>query len=174
MSKTLVTMISNSPSKYERPRILTIDECCNNGDIAALAERVLGSKDVDGYFPIWDQARVREDGTVINVRGGYTEAGPPDFDWGKPKKHHSFPDLLIAQMIEDQVKDYDVFFLSENTKMNEGGVRKLLSGNANRNPNTHLVAIYKKGNTGYPEYCEEVERMIHGWEFFAEFKEVLL
>jgi len=174
MANSLVTKISRSPSRYERPRILMIDECCNNVDIAALAERVLRSKDVDGCFPIWDQARVQEDGSVIHVRGGYAEGGSPEFDWGKPKKRHSFPDLYIAQLIEAQVKNTDVFFLSENTRMNEDGVRMLLRDNTKREPNTHLVAIYKGGKTEYPKYCEAIELMIHGWEFSAEFEEFLV
>ncbi len=174
MDKKLVTKISKSPSKYKRPRILTIDECCNNNQIIMLVEKLLAEKLVDGCFPVWDQARVQADGSVIHVRVGYAKGGPPDFDWGKPKKRHSFKDSLVAQMIEFQLKDKDVFFLSENTRMNRDGVRRLLLNSPHREPNTHLMAIYKKGKTNYSDYCEKLTQLIEDWVPVKVFQELLI
>ena len=174
MKKTLVTRVSRSPSRYERLRILAVDECCNNGEIVALAEKLLRGNYIDGCFPIWDQARVRADGTVIHVSAGYLGSVPPDFDWGTPKKHHSFPDSVVAQLVETYVKSYDVFFLSENTKMNEGGIRGLLRNASGRATDTHLVALYKKGKTEYSDYSEQVAQKIQDWVFTVDFQEVLI
>ena len=174
MKKTLVTRVSKSPSMYERPRILVVDECCNNGEIIVLAEKLLKGKFIDGCFPIWDQARIRADGTVIHVNAGYVGPVPSGFDYGVPMKHHSFPDSFIAQLVEAYVKSYDVFFLSENTKMNEDGIRKLLRDNKCRAKNTHLITLYKKGKTEYSDYIEQVTHKIQNWVFTVEFQEVLI
>jgi hypothetical protein len=174
MDEKLVTMISKSPSKYKRPRILTIDECCNNNQIILLAKKLLADKHVDGCFPIWDQARVQADGSVIHVRAGYAKGGPSDFDWGKPKKRHSFKDSLVAQMIELQVINYDVLFLSENTRMTRDGVRRLLLNSSCREPGTHLMALYKKGKTNYSNYCKKVLQIIEDWIPVEVFQEVLI
>ena len=174
MDKKLATMISKSPSKYNRARILTVDECCNNSQIVALAKKLLADKHVVGCFPVWDQLRIQSDGTVINVRAGCAYGGPPDFDWGKPKKYDSFPDSLVAQFVEEYAKNYEVFFLSENTSMNKNGVRSLLLNAPHREPNTHLIALYKKGRTNYLDYCKKVAEIIEVWVSAKIFQEVLI
>lgn len=130
---------------------------------------------VYGCFPMWDQARIRDDGTWIHVRAGVVNGFPPGEDTGKPAKHASFSDEMVAQTICAHLLSYDVVFISENTKLNEKGIRSLIRKAAiSLQGGVQLAALYKRGRTSYPEYCNKLKKKIEAWNFDTPYHEELI
>ena len=175
MPNTVQTIISKRPSPYQKPRVLAVDECCNNRHVADLARRLLDAGALSACLPIWDQARKQSDGTVIHVRAGVTGGGPPDFDWGKPLIHYSYPDKYVAILVKANTSSYDVVFVSENVKLDPRGIRKLLRSECEPlKADDHLIALYKKGKTDYEQFCQHVFDKVIAWSFETPYHEELI
>jgi len=109
---------------------------------------------------LWNQRRVRADGSIRYVLGGLQKRRVPlpasDWDWGVPEKGARWDDQMALRMLIGQFYHRSpVVLLSENTRMDRLGLRRLLRERERVAPildrriadHLSLTALFKKGRT---------------------------
>ncbi len=151
---------------------LGIDECLNRTEITDLVRSLVSSGLVHMAGPLWYQTRERDGVIVCSVPGGIDrdsmlrEPNALIPDIGVPVKHHSWSDFRVTQMLVMEFNTHDnVILLSENTRNNESGLRRILNevlapALALRPEPLSLVALFKKGKTTIADYCRRVTEFV--------------
>lgn len=156
---------------------LAIDECLNHPIVNAMVPRLCCANLVSGAGPLWNQRRIREDGTIVYAMGGVPRGTKSDhFDFGKPEKHASWDDEMVVRYLTCLLAPHDVVFLSENTRFDEFGLRKLLRDHVapTLDDRVSLTGLFRRGKTTYELYCRGVTEFLIGFGRQAGYQEFLL
>src|SRR5262245_20491016 len=155
---------------------LGIDECLNHPQVNDLRLRLHYAKLVAGSGPLWKQRRIREDGTIVYADGGgVPRLIPAGFDIGKPEKNFRWDDELIVRMLIELLRVEDVVFITENTRLDSLGLRKLLRDfGPQLDDRVSLIGLFKLGKTTYAEYCQKVIHFMVTYSRASGYREVLL
>lgn len=168
----LRTMSLRTDSERRREPYLGIDECLNRMEITELVRSLVESGLVHMASPLWYETRESDGVIVCSVPGGIdrdsTLRQPNALitDIGVPVKYRSWSDFQVVQMLVVNFITYDnLILLSENTKNNEGGLRRILNdvvapALALRPEPLCLAALFKKGKTTIADYCRRVTEFI--------------
>lgn len=176
----------STEGRREKP-FVGMDECLNRQEIIQLTRALLQRGLIDCSSPLWYEMRER-DGVIT---GSFLGGVDRDSSWHAPNpfipdigvsvKHRSWSDFRVAQMLVVQfVGGYDkVVLLSENTRNNVDGLRRLLNevvGPAlDRRPDDlSLTALFKKGKTNINDYCCAVSAYFEHGQYLRGYREVLL
>ncbi|MGE0827690.1 MAG: hypothetical protein AB7G75_37535 [Candidatus Binatia bacterium] len=172
--------------RREKP-FVGMDECLNRQEIIQLTRELLQRGLIDCSSPLWYEMRERDGVITGSFLGGVDRdsswRAPNPFipDIGVPVKHRAWSDFRVAQMLVVQfVGGYDkVVLLSENTRNNVNGLRRLLKevvGPAlDRRPDgLSLTALFKKGKTNINDYCLAVFAYFERGQYPRGYREILL
>lgn len=162
-------LIDETPSltidDLKKPPVIAIDECCDHPMIQDMAIKLLLAGYADRSTPLWNQRRVRKDGSILYVLGGLskTDIKREDCDQGVSQKGARWDDQMVLHLLLGNLYHRNpVVLLSENTKMDRFGLRRLLrevvAPALSRRADDHLaiIALFKKGKTSYEDYCRRV------------------
>jgi len=161
------SLMSSMDSNKKRELIIAVDECCNNLEVENLGISLLKKDAIHGVDPVWNQRRIRRNGSILYSVGGAIIRNDPHMDWGKPAKGVSFPDHHVLGWVLAILSRVDVILISENTRTDIHGLYRLLQNavRPNLGPPAKLVCCFKKGKTDYATYCEDVSRKVIAAEF---------
>lgn len=160
----------------EHSWFLAVDECCDHPLVRDTSSALFHADLLHGVSPVWNQRRVREDGSVCYSVGGATAQPNSQLEWGSPELGASWPDTHVILWVVGLLSVSDCIFVSENTRNDEMGVRNLLRNHVGPNiaAPVRLVGFFKKGKTSYKEYCHQLARIIASAKFKHGYHEVMV
>lgn len=150
--------------------VLALDECVNRPIIHRTVEIARKSFLAINSADLWAQLREGPDRTKV-LHMGTLDRGPrpPGSEVGPPVKHWSWPDWRIAWGALVHLHSYDrVVLLSENTRNDEGGLRRILATEIGpalemyNHGRFGMLAFMKNGKTTWKAYCEALLRRLAG------------
>lgn len=160
-----------------RPAVpmLAIDECLNHPLIEATVIQACNAGLANGAGPLWNQRRVRDDGSVCYVFGG----APRDYDSsfiGKPAKHAVWDDQKVVCCLIPQLLSNNVVLLSENIRFDKLGLRRILLNIVapKLNSTVSLTSLFKRGKTPYRDFCGKVITFLSKRHLKGGYDEILL
>lgn len=158
--------------------MIAVDECLNNKIIKATIIDLCLRDIVGGADPLWSQLREREDGELLVVSGGskVNSNNSSSFDYGIPVKHSSWNDKRVASHALQMLIHSNVILLTENTKLDKNGLRRVLRDEVEPRLEGHvsLVALFKRGKTSYEDYLSAVVNFCENEQLCGGYREVLL
>ncbi len=163
-TKNLMSGVDSNETRHLR---IAVDECSNNLEVKNLIIRLGTMGAIDGGDPVWQQRRIRTNGSSRYSVGGASVPNDPRRDWGKPAKYASWPDHHVLAWVLAILSSVDVILISENRKWDRGGLRHLLQDAVcpNLGPPVKLVCCFKKGKTDYTKYCADVFQKVKSPKF---------
>jgi hypothetical protein len=170
------SVLDNSlPDRPHEP-LLAIDECLNHPVVKSAVALACNEGLAIGADPLWNQRRVREDGSVCYVWGGVPRGFKAPFDVGKPEKHAVWDDQSVVYCLVAKLIQSNVVLLTENIRFDEFGVRKLLRDVVapKLQDTVSLTALFKSGRTSYSDYCDRVIDALRLRAFAGGYAEYLL
>jgi hypothetical protein len=178
---TVVNQHARLREPEQTPRI-AVDECLNHSEIANLVNELVKTGAVAFAFPAWYHRRIRSDGTHILAGASQTPRFlPTDYDVGSRVEKISWADDKVVEYVICTFAGTDrVVVLSENTWLNEGGLRLILREDVGPTLNQHnlrrlcLLALFRKGKRKMPEYVAAVRTTLADCSFEPGFHEILL
>ena len=162
-------------SALARAPYVGIDECCNHPLIHSISGTLLARRLAARVTPLWEERRIRTDGSALYVVGGLSKGDLPDADLGDvgvAERGARWDDQkVLAWLLGLFPAAHPVVLLTENTRMDELGLRWLLNNLVapalakRTNHHLSLSAIFKSGSTSYPSYCAGIVARLEegGW-----------
>lgn len=156
---------------------LGIDECLKRNEIFRLASDLTENNMIRSSAPLWWERRTRLDGSELYAYGGISKDNASqitllDGDLGKPVKYSSYDDSMIIDYLITHFLSYGkLVLLTENTKNNENGLRRLLDKQIHpmleefSGGKLALVVLYRTGKTDIQAYCDYVYNFIQTWQW---------
>lgn len=156
---------------------LGIDECLKRNEIFRLASDLTENNIIRASAPLWWERRTLSDGRELYAYGGVSQDNASqmvllDGDVGKPIKYSSYDDSMIVDYLITHFLSYGrLVLLTENTKNNENGLRRLLDNQIHpileefNGGKLALVVLYRTGKTGIQDYCDYVYNFIPTWQW---------
>lgn len=140
---------------------LAVDECCDNTQIRNLISSLMKLGLTLGADPLWDQQRVGPDGSMSYWLGGLSKDSAKVLgERSVPAKGFKCDDRhVVAHAVAMLFYGAPIVLLSENTRNDESGLRRLLREqigpalNSRASEGLSLTTLFKKGKTSYPDYC---------------------
>jgi hypothetical protein len=159
------SIMSHIPKFRETAPIIIVDECANHPEIDKAIQYLIKNKLALIRREAWSQLRKMSDGTFAHWEGYRRGIPLPEgFDLGVPIKGWSISDKQVIQnVIANFITADRLVFLSENTRNNIGGLKRILfeeiqpileKSNHNR---FGLLALMKKGKTKWEHYAAELK-----------------
>lgn len=178
----LRTVINADIREYDRGPHICRDECANNQIVEATIKDLTTQGLAAGSSDLWNQVRVRTDGSLVCVMGGLPSGFSfPGLDFGKPRKHASWDDELVVYLVLAHFARYTrLVLLTEDTGTDHFGLRQLLKKyvkpylSKNHLDRFSLTALFKKWRTHYPDYCRGVAGIFEEGVFKYGYSEVEL
>jgi hypothetical protein len=141
----------------DAPPYIGIDESANSpvlfDAIGQLCNRNLAS----AAGPLWNERRVRSDGSILYMVGGKSRGLPPSEFLGKPARYARWDDKKVVSWLVAHFHSHDrLVLLSENGRLDPGGLCWLLQKNvgpvlAERHRNRFsLTVLFKTGKSTSP------------------------
>jgi hypothetical protein len=177
LSELAANVVQQAAAPRPSKPYLAIDECLNHPVVNAMVPRLCCADLVSGAGPLWNQRRIREDGSIVYAMGGVPRGTKSDhFDLGKPEKHASWDDELVVHYLTCLLVPHDVVFLSENIRLDELGLRKLLRDCVapSLDDRVSLTGLFRRGKTTYQLYCHGVTEFLMGYSRQPGYQEILL
>jgi hypothetical protein len=100
----------------------------------------------------------------------------PHFDVGKPDKHASWDDEFVVHYLTCLLVNNDVVLLTENTRLDELGLRRLLRDRIGPQLDNRvsLTGLFRRGKTGYEAYCVGVIEFATNYSRQGGYHEILI
>jgi hypothetical protein len=179
--------MTRGPATERRAKpFVGVDECFNRQEIGQLTRTLLRRDLIDCSSPLWYETRENAGVVTGTFLGGvdrdsaFRGPNPLISDIGVPAKHRSWSDSRVVQLLVVHFVSYDsVVLLSENTRNDLGGVRRLLNeivgpSLAGRTDGLSLTALFKKGKTNIEKYCREASTYFECERYDPGYHELLL
>lgn len=164
----------------DRP-LIALDECSNHPLIHERMLQLVRRGQADGVLELWFNFRRIEDGTVCNFGGNSARFLRDQMDVGSAVKHISSSDSdIVYHLIAHFTNNDRLFILSENTRLNDLGLRRLLREEiapvlANYHDDRFTIgALFRRGKTPLVDYLNQVESMILSTNYPQGYKEWLI
>lgn len=166
--------------------LIAVDECFNNDAVNSLIVTICNQGLASGADPLWNQRRIRPDGSVLYVWGGLSRrhAHRRHAHLGErslPEEGFSWDDQAVLFCLCGQLcPQRPLVLLTENTANDQLGLRRLLREHvgpaidARIRDGVSLTALFKKGKTSFPEYAAQVVNLFQGQQWRAGYNEQLL
>ncbi len=145
---------------------MAVDECLNDPITIKCVHELCSKGLISGAVPLWNQIRVREDGSIFYVLGGVSKNLELPFDVGKPEKHAGWDDLKVASLLVAGLINKNVVLLTANTRRDEFGLRNILSKVVEPllDEPISLIGLFKKGKTTHAKYTKKVRSYMEKYE----------
>jgi hypothetical protein len=166
----------------DAPPYIGVDECANSpvlfNAIVQLCNRNLAS----GAGPLWNQRRVRPDGSILYVMGGLSRSWPvSDFLNSKRADHATWDDEKVVSCLLVQFHSDDrLVLLTENVRLDVGGLRSLLRSIAapvlteRHRQRFSLTVLFKSGKIDFAQYALRVTQFFEQGQFGFGYAERVL
>ena len=161
--------------------LIAFDECFNNDAVNSLIVTICNQGLASGAGPLWNQRRIRPDGSVLYVLGGLNKRHAHLDKNSVPEKGCSWDDQAVLWLLCAQLCPHrPLVLLTENTAYNQLGLRRLLREqvgpaiDARIRDGVSLTALFKKGKTSFPEYADQVMKLFRGQQWQNGYNERLL
>jgi hypothetical protein len=165
-------------AKRDRPcePLLAIDECLNHPIVKAAVLQACHAGLATGAMPLWNQRRVRADGSVCYFWGGIPRDFNAPFDVGKPEKYAIWDDQQVVYCLVAQLIVHNVVLLTENIRFDAKGIRRLLRDvvGPKLDPTVSLTGLFKRGKTSHTDYCKGMIAFLGKRKFTGGYREILL
>lgn len=171
-------LIENASKRIEEEAIdytfIGIDECFNRSEIKILVAKLLNEGLARSANSLWIEQRLLVDGSTLYAYGGVSKNDESTMvllngDIGKPVKYVSYEDLQVVDYLITHFFSYGkIVLLTENTKNNQNGLRRVLNEQIqpalveHHGDKLSLTTLFKKGKTNTDDYCSKV------YEFFEK------
>jgi len=164
------------------PPYIGVDECANSpmlfNAIGQLCNRNLAS----GAGPLWNQRRVRPDGSIVYVMGGLSRGWPvSDFLVSRRADYATWDDAKVVLCLLANFHGYDrLVLLSENVSAEVGGLHWLMKNNVEpvlaerHRQRFSLTVLFKDGRIDFAEYAARVTRFFELGQFGYGYAEWVL
>lgn len=162
--------------------LIAVDECCDHPEITSLVGQLVQCELACGADPLWNQRRISPNGSQSYWLGGRSRHIASILgDRSQPSKGFSWDDQNVVMCLVAMLfLGVPVVLVSENTKYDQLGLRRLLRENVEPALATRtrdglsLTAVFKKGKTSYQDYCALVHERFKVGEWEPGYREYLL
>ncbi|MBK7908701.1 MAG: hypothetical protein IPJ78_19430 [Gemmatimonadetes bacterium] len=172
-------------SRVSRPLgaipMLGVDECLNRRDIEPALSQWVASGTVSQVVPLWYQRRSGPSGEMFVTQGSVPPGEGSELYPSQPIKHTAWTDEDVMCFLLAHFVSHDrIAFITENTRNDVGGIRRLLSAVVAPIMEQHhrgrfsLLACFKKPATTYALFMEGVEQQLEMGSFEPGFRLELL
>jgi len=169
-------------ARPDAPPYIGVDECANSpvlfGAIAQLCNRKLAS----GAGPLWNQPRIRPDGSILYVMGGLPRSWPvSEFLYSKRVDRATWDDEKVVSYLVAHFQSHDrLVLLSEDIKLDKGGlywlrqniVRPVLA--ERHRQRFSLTTLFKSGKIDFAQYAARVTQFFEQRQFGFGYTERVL
>ena len=176
MASDFSLLIENASRLIEKEAIghlfVGVDECFNRSEIKLLVSKLLNEGLARSSNSLWVEQRLLDDGSILHAYGGLSKKDKSsmvllDGNIGNPVKHASFEDLQVVDYLITHFFSYGkIVLLTENTKNNQNGLRRILNEQIQPALAKHhsnklcLTALFKRGKTSIDDYCSKVYEVL--------------
>ena len=155
------------------PPYIGVDECANSPVLFGAIEQLCNRRLASGAGPLWNQRRVRPDGSVLYVMGGLSRSfAVSEFLHSKRAEHATWDDEKVVSCLLAHFQSYDrLVLLSENVKHNKGGLHWLLQEIVRpvlaerHRQRFSLTVLFKSGKDDFAQYAAGVIRCFEESQF---------
>jgi hypothetical protein len=180
-------VLAHAPGTGSKTPLVCLDECVRGPAVKDLVLRLCEDGLAAGTMPLWNERRIRQDGSILYVWGG-VDRSRPFSNAGIPDKA-SWDDQEVVYTAVSQLYDYPrVVILTENTKRDTCGLRDILNKQVapllsptlqqTRSLTTLFVTIKQgkkgKGAPDYETYSRRVTEFFKSGQFEVGYSELQL
>jgi hypothetical protein len=188
MTTPLQTFLAKVVDEHARCRepvqdsLIAIDESLNHPLSRQLVTELVTSGVAGAADTLWYQLRKRTDGSHVLLEGSRPpKIMPVGHQVGRPVKHWTWPDERVVEAVIARFGVADrIVLLSENTRLNQRGLRRILREEVGPALQQHklerlcLLALFKKGKSSMPAYVKAVRSTLERIAFVSGYQEILL